>query len=82
MMVGDRHLWKLHHKTESFPDFSGGSSCLSQMFSDQCTTVVPVWTLLQVIRDLTLQTQPVRVQGAMVRASRAYNLTRSNEVQH
>ena len=82
MMVGDRHLWKHHLETESFPDFSGGSSCLSQTFSDQCTTVVPVQTLLQVIRDLTLQMQPVRAQGAMVRASRAHNLMRSNEAQH
>ena len=80
-MIGDCHLWKHRHEIESFSDFSEGSSCLSQMFSDQHTTMVPVWTLLQVIRDLTLQTQPVRVQGAMVRASRAHNLMCSNEVQ-
>jgi len=47
-----------------------------------CNVLVHRLTLCDLQRHHTLQTQPVRVQGAMVRASRAHNLMCSNEAQY
>jgi hypothetical protein len=60
-----------------------GSSCLFQSLSDYVTHRLHIWTLRCHQRHFThYQTQPIRAQGDNgKRASRAHNLTRSNEVQ-
>src|SRR5580693_8518159 len=60
-----------------------GSSCLFQTLSDYATHRLHIWTLHRHQRHFThYQTQPVRAQGDNgKRASRAHNLTRSNEAQ-
>jgi hypothetical protein len=60
-----------------------GSSCLFQTLSDYATRQLHIRTLRRHQRHFThYQTQPVRAQGDNgKRASRAHNLTRSNEAQ-